>query len=158
MLCEQGGGKPRPYKVGRARRLPSATAIGGKKTMSTREELEKRRSSLPAAKQFLLEKRKQKIASLGERADVIARRPLGVPVPASFAQQRFWFLHQLQPDNTAYNEIRTFRAPMQLDSDVLKRALLEVMRRHEILRTTFSFKDGKLQQLVHAYEGASAAF
>src|SRR5579885_776439 len=96
------------------------------KTMSTREELEKRRSSLPAAKQFLLEKRKQKIASLGESADVIARRPLGVPVPASFAQQRFWFLHQLQPDNTAYNEIRTFRAPMQLDSDVLKRALLEV--------------------------------
>lgn len=126
--------------------------------MSTREELEKRRSSLPAAKQFLLEKRKQKIASLGERADVIAQRPLGVPVPASFAQQRFWFLHQLQPDNTAYNEVRTFRAPMQLDSDVLKRALLEVMRRHEILRTTFSFKDGKLQQLVHAYEEASAAF
>ena len=125
--------------------------------MPTREELEKRRSSLPAAKQFLLEKRKQKIAALGKSADIIPRRPLDVPVPASFAQQRFWFLHQLQPDNTAYNEIRTFRAPMQLDIQLLKRALLEVMRRHEILRTTFAFKDSRLQQIVQPYEDAAAA-
>lgn len=123
---------------------------------TTREELEKRRSSLPAAKQFLLEKRKQKIASLGESANTIPQRPQDAPIPASFAQQRFWFLQQLKPDNTAYNEIRMFRTPMQLDAHILKLALLELMRRHEILRTTFTFKDDQLQQIIQPYEDAAA--
>lgn len=124
--------------------------------MTTREELEKRRSGLSAAKQMLLEKRKQRIASLTDQADRIPRRPEGVVVPASFAQQRFWFIHQLKPDNSAYNEIKTFRAAQQLDEQVLRRALLELMRRHEILRSTFAFVDGQLQQLVHPYPEAEA--
>src|SRR5262249_7220831 len=61
-------------------------------------------------------------------------------------------IHQLKPDNTAYNEIRTFRATTQLDGPSIKRALLELMRRHEILRSNVVFLDGQLQQIVHPYE------
>lgn len=123
--------------------------------MSTREELEQRRFSLSTAKQILLEKRRQSIAALEERPDSIPRRPQGVSAPASFAQQRFWFLHQLEPGNTAYNEIRTSRLSIQLDVDVMKRVLLEILRRHEILRSNFEFRDGQVQQIVHSYEDAA---
>jgi len=125
--------------------------------MTTREELEKRRSGLSAAKQVLLEKRKQRLASMAEQADRIPRRPPHAPVPASFAQQRFWFIHQLKPDNTAYNEIKTFHVDQPLDERVVRRALLELMQRHEILRSTFAFADGQLQQVVHPYEEAIAS-
>jgi acyl carrier protein len=133
----------------------SSEIVGGEK-MTTREELEKRRSGLSAAKQVLLEKRKQRLASLAEQADRIPRRPSDAPVPASFAQQRFWFIHQLKPDNSAYHEIKTFRAAHQLDEQVLRRALAELMRRHEILRSTFAFVDGHLQQIVHPFAEAVA--
>ncbi|HEY1349382.1 MAG TPA: condensation domain-containing protein [Ktedonobacteraceae bacterium] len=122
--------------------------------MTTKEELEKRRSGLSAAKQVLLEKRKQRIASLAEHAERIPRRPAGAVVPASFAQQRFWFIHQLKPENSAYNEIKTFRSPVPLDEQALRGALSELMRRHEILRSNFAFGDGQLQQIVHPFAQA----
>jgi acyl carrier protein len=124
--------------------------------MTAKEELEKRRSGLSAAKQVLLEKRKQRIASLAEHAESIPRRPAGAPVPASFAQQRFWFIHQLKPENTAYNEIKTLRSPLPLAEQALKGALGELMRRHEILRSNFAFVDGQLQQIVHPFPQAQA--
>lgn len=123
--------------------------------MTTREELDRRRSGLSAAKQVLLEKRKHRIASLAEQADRIPRRPVDAPAPASFAQQRFWFIHQLKPENSAYNEMKTFRATGPLDEGILRRALLELMRRHEILRTSFALADGQLQQVVHPYAQAA---
>ena len=123
--------------------------------MPTREELEQRRFSLSAAKQVLLEKRRQSIATLEARADRIPRRPRGVLAPASFAQQRFWFLHQLEPGNTAYHEVRTSRFNARLDADVLKRVLLEILNRHEILRSNFAFRDGQVQQIVHPYARAA---
>jgi hypothetical protein len=124
--------------------------------MSTKEELEQRRSSLSAAKQALLEKRRQSIAAMEERLDGIPLRPQNAPAPASFAQQRFWFMHQLEPGNTAYNEVRSSRLNTRLDAQIMKRVLLEIMRRHEILRTHFEFKDGQVQQIVHSYEDAAA--
>lgn len=125
--------------------------------MAIREELEQRRSNLSAAKQVLLEKRRQSIAAMGEHLDIILPRPPDAPAPASFAQQRFWFMHQLEPGNTAYNEVKTSRFKMQLDAHILKRALLEMMRRHEVLRCHFEFRDGQVQQIVHSYEEAAAA-
>src|SRR5579885_392150 len=109
--------------------------------MATKEELEQRRSNLSAAKQVLLEKRRQSITAMGENLDVILPRPEGALAPASFAQQRFWFMHQLEPGNTAYNEVKTSRLQTQLDAHVLKRVLLEIMRRHEVLRSNFALRD-----------------
>ncbi|MBV9356659.1 MAG: non-ribosomal peptide synthetase, partial [Chloroflexi bacterium] len=66
----------------------------------------------------------------------------------SFAQQRLWFLQQLDPESSAYNESEAFRLVGRLDFAVLVRAIRELLRRHDILRTTFCH-DGELRQIVH---------
>ncbi|HVR99578.1 MAG TPA: condensation domain-containing protein, partial [Thermoanaerobaculia bacterium] len=63
------------------------------------------------------------------------RDPLGCPL--SFAQQRLWFLEQLEPGSAAYNVPLTVRLLGRLERPVLGAALDEVVRRHESLRTTF---------------------
>ena len=68
------------------------------------------------------------------------------PLPLSFAQQRLWFLNQLEPDNTAYNMPSAIRISGDLRVDVLERVFSEILRRHEILRTVYrEFDDTQLQ-------------
>jgi amino acid adenylation domain-containing protein/thioester reductase-like protein len=62
--------------------------------------------------------------------------------PLSFGQERIWFLDQLTPANAAYCETVSGRLIADLSVRVLTRALNEVVRRHEILRTTFGEADG----------------
>jgi amino acid adenylation domain-containing protein len=69
-------------------------------------------------------------------------------MPASFAQQRLWFLDQLEPGSTAYNMSEVFRLKGKLDVRALERSLVEVISRHGTLRTTFTFAEGKLFQVV----------
>jgi len=57
-------------------------------------------------------------------------------LPLSFAQQRLWFLHQLEPESIAYNIPAVLLITGKLDSDVLQRSLAEIVRRHEVLRTS----------------------
>jgi acyl carrier protein len=85
----------------------------------------------------------------GTPAPPIMRVDRSAPLPASFAQQRLWFLDQLQPGSPAYNIPTAVRLEGRLDVDALRRALSEVVRRHEILRTTFT-TDGGLPQPVIA--------
>ncbi|TSC19392.1 condensation domain-containing protein, partial [Corallococcus sp. Z5C101001] len=59
------------------------------------------------------------------------------PLPLSFAQQRLWFIDQLEPGTALYNVPVAVRLEGTLRQDVLERALGEVVRRHEALRTTF---------------------
>ena len=61
--------------------------------------------------------------------------------PLSFAQQRLWFLHQMDPSNAAYNMPLAFRLSGQLEVEALQWSLDEIVRRHEILRTTFDVLD-----------------
>src|SRR4030088_2028813 len=68
--------------------------------------------------------------------------------PASFAQQRLWFLDQLEPGTAAYNLPRAFRITGPLDLNVLTRAFEAVMRRHESLRTVFDSVEGQARQIV----------
>src|ERR1700704_1024458 len=71
-----------------------------------------------------------------------------VAFPASFAQQRLWFLDQLEPGTAAYNLARAFRITGPLDVTALSLALDAVVRRHESLRTVFDSVDGDTRQIV----------
>src|SRR5258708_29467755 len=68
--------------------------------------------------------------------------------PATFAQERVWFLEQLQPGGTSYLIPWSLRLSGNLDPEALQRSLNEITRRHEILRTTFFWKDGAPAQVV----------
>ncbi|MEW5927747.1 MAG: non-ribosomal peptide synthase/polyketide synthase [Gemmatimonadota bacterium] len=72
----------------------------------------------------------------------------GSPLPLSFAQQRLWFIHQLEPGSAAYNMPFPLRVSGALALDALERALTAVVRRHESLRTVFPERDGEPVQLV----------
>src|SRR5712664_1391025 len=60
------------------------------------------------------------------------------PLPASFAQQRLWFLDQLAPGNPFYNEFIGLPLKVPVHAGVLEKSLNEIVRRHEALRTTFA--------------------
>ncbi|MDF0674711.1 MAG: amino acid adenylation domain-containing protein [Nitrospira sp.] len=70
------------------------------------------------------------------------------PLPASFAQQRLWFLAQLEPDSPFYNLPAGFRLLGRLDVDLLTAGLNQVIGRHEALRTVFQETDGQPTQVV----------
>ena len=69
------------------------------------------------------------------------------PIPLSFAQQRLWFLDQLEPGIPVYNRPIVLRFTGNLDIEVLDRCLNEIVRRHGILRTTFPAVDGVPNQV-----------
>jgi hypothetical protein len=71
----------------------------------------------------------------------LIRRDSG-PGPLSFSQQRLWFLDQLHPGNSAYNVYRAVRINGALDKQALERSVQEIVRRHEILRTTIGVERG----------------
>ncbi|HEV2733633.1 MAG TPA: condensation domain-containing protein, partial [Longimicrobiaceae bacterium] len=77
-------------------------------------------------------------------------RPRGEdgPAPLSFAQQRLWFLDRMEPGNPAYNIPIFLRLRGRLDAGALRRALGEVVRRHEALRTRFDSDGGEPTQRV----------
>ncbi len=70
------------------------------------------------------------------------------PLPLSFAQQRLWFIEQLEPGNPAYNVPSVLRLRGTLDVRALERALGELVRRHEALRTVFAEHGGEAVQRV----------
>ena len=69
--------------------------------------------------------------------------------PASFAQERIWFLQKLDPGSPVYNIAGAVRLNGDLDQEALKSALKEIVRRHEILRTSFVEINGQPFQKVH---------
>jgi amino acid adenylation domain-containing protein len=71
-----------------------------------------------------------------------------VELPLSFAQQRLWFLHHLSPDSRSYNVLVSLRLNGSLNIAVLEQSLNELVRRHEVLRTTFPTVEGKPVQLI----------
>jgi len=70
------------------------------------------------------------------------------PLPASFGQQRLWFLAQLYPGSPSYNEPIVIRAHEPIDVVTLERCLTEIVRRHEAWRTVFFSRDGQVYQRV----------
>jgi amino acid adenylation domain-containing protein len=78
----------------------------------------------------------------------IPRRQKGVDAPLSFAQQRLWFLHQLEPTNAAYQLPLSHWLEGPLNVAALEASINEIIRRHEALRTTFRERDGAAVQIV----------
>jgi amino acid adenylation domain-containing protein len=66
-----------------------------------------------------------------------------VPLPLSFAQERLWFLAQLEPENPFYNTPFAFRLIGSLDREALRAAMASLVERHEVLRTAFLNEAGR---------------
>ena len=81
-------------------------------------------------------------------AEGIPRRPQGQSAVLSFAQQRLWWLDQLDPGNLQYNVSSSHYWLGPLQAPVLAGALVAIQQRHEALRTTFREVDGEPVQVV----------
>ncbi|MBE9185474.1 amino acid adenylation domain-containing protein [Microcoleus sp. LEGE 07076] len=68
--------------------------------------------------------------------------------PASFAQQRLWFLDQFAPENPFYNVVTALRLTGSLNLTALEQTFNEIVRRHETLRTTFAAVSGQPMQII----------
>jgi amino acid adenylation domain-containing protein len=104
------------------------------------------------------------VAELAERVEEIRRAgaPVLPPVvptertgalPLSFAQERLWFLDRLQPGSASYNVPQALRLGGVLDRAALERALGEIVRRHEALRTVFGEVQGSPVQVIEPFAG-----
>ncbi len=112
--------------------------------MSEPNALSGQKSNLSPTKQALFEKwMRGKFTDQG-----IPRRSQKNPAPLSFAQERLWFLDQLQPGQSLYNEPYAFHLQGSLNVTVLVQSLKEIVQRHEILRTNFIMVDGQPFQVI----------
>jgi hypothetical protein len=69
-------------------------------------------------------------------------------LPLSYAQQRLWFVHQLDPASIAYSMPFSLRLLGKLDTNALQWSLQEIVQRHEVLRTTFPSVEGRPMQMI----------
>ena len=83
-----------------------------------------------------------------EQASDIKKSQRSATLPLSFAQERLWFLDQLEPGNPVYNIPIVLRMRGPLDRFVLERSLIEIIQRHESLRTLFVDQQGKPNQVI----------
>ncbi|MBH8561819.1 amino acid adenylation domain-containing protein [Nostoc sp. CENA67] len=88
--------------------------------------------------------------NMGEKQQVSPIKPVvrNGKLPLSFAQQRLWFLDQLEPDNSTYNLSLCVRLQGVLNIAALEHSLNEIVRRHEVLRTTFTAVNGQPVQII----------
>src|SRR4051794_21171514 len=75
--------------------------------------------------------------------------------PTSFAQERLWFIDRLERGSAVYNLSVARRVGGALDEAALERALGEIVRRHEALRTVFAEVDGSPVQVIAPFGGFS---
>ncbi|HEV7516109.1 MAG TPA: condensation domain-containing protein, partial [Thermoanaerobaculia bacterium] len=98
-------------------------------------------------RQLLLQRLKEKKRERLGAEDAIPRRGLGT-APLSFAQQRLWFLEQLEPGNARFNILTAVRIQGEIDPPTFARALDAVVERHESLRTRFESRNGQPAQHI----------
>src|SRR6267378_4756672 len=106
-------------------------------------------SQLSDAKRVLFDRYSKGRVSSGPK---IGRRPQGVQAPLSLVQEQLYFRDlEFAGNPPLYNECVTVRMLGPLDSDVLERSFNEIVRRHEVWRTSFETKDGQPVQIVHPH-------
>jgi surfactin family lipopeptide synthetase A len=106
-------------------------------------------SQLSDAKRVLFDRYSKGRVSSGHK---IGRRPQGIPAPLSLVQEQLYFRElQFAGNPPLYNECVTVRMLGALDADVLERSFNEIIRRHELWRTSFETKAGQPVQIVHPH-------
>jgi amino acid adenylation domain-containing protein len=104
----------------------------------------------PEKRELLLrrlgKKRAAQATATPETISAQKKRPERIPL--SFTQQRLWFIHQLDPKSHSYNMPRALRLRGRLDVAALERSLNEIVRRHEVLRTSYPTVDNEAVQHV----------
>jgi len=115
---------------------------------TNKEEILRLKSKLSPTKQALLEKRLRGEVKLDSKSNIISRRSSTAPQPLSFAQQRLWFLQQLEPDNPFYNEHFATQLTGSLEVAAFGQSLNQMVQRHEALRTTFKMLDEQPVQII----------
>jgi amino acid adenylation domain-containing protein len=88
------------------------------------------------------------VSQPGDSSPVLVRVDRSAPIAATYAQQRLWFLDQLQPGVPNYNLSDRIEIHHEIDIAALQRAVTELVRRHEVLRTSFPAVNGVPVQLI----------
>jgi amino acid adenylation domain-containing protein len=112
------------------------------------DDLQQREAGLSPAKRALLERWQRGAFGGAAREETIERRRERGPAELSFAQLRLWMLAQLVPDNPFYSATAALRLEGRLDVAALRQSAAEIVRRHQVLRTTFVSIDGEPRQQV----------
>ncbi|MEM8778136.1 MAG: amino acid adenylation domain-containing protein, partial [Cyanobacteria bacterium P01_G01_bin.49] len=119
------------------------------------QDLSHQIANLSPEQRALFDKRlKQKnIKHSSSQTQTIPKRQASAVIPLSFAQQRLWFIQQLEPENNSYNVPSAFRLKGKLQIEALERTLNQIVQRHEMLRTTFATdSDRQPIQVVKPFE------
>ncbi|MEH1791282.1 amino acid adenylation domain-containing protein [Nostoc sp.] len=91
----------------------------------------------------------QQVQDLELAAPPILPRTGNAELPLSYAQQRLWFLDQFEPNSASYNIPFGLRLVGTLNVAALEQSLIEIIYRHEALRTNFITVDGQASQIIH---------
>ncbi|MER8904316.1 amino acid adenylation domain-containing protein [Mesorhizobium sp. M0772] len=112
------------------------------------EALSKRISALSPAKRALW---RQRAAITRDTSPYDRLEPdPSAALTLSFAQERLWVLHQMDPSGFAYNEFQAYKVYGSLDFALFDRSIDAIIQRHDVLRTGFSMIDGRLVATLHS--------
>jgi amino acid adenylation domain-containing protein len=111
-------------------------------------DITERIAGLSPERRELLTRLLQKQGVKTTRLPIAPRKSANGEAPLSFAQQRLWFLDQLEPGSSFYNIFDTLSFDEPLNITALEESLNEIVRRHEVLRTTFRVVDRQPVQII----------
>ena len=111
-------------------------------------DLEERIARLSPAKLALLERRLEKTRPDGRHETAVPGGPARERAPLSFAQERLWFLDQMEPERGIYNLPELMLLPDPVDPGLIEESLLLLVERHGALRTRFVVEDGNPVQVI----------
>src|SRR5215510_5698999 len=114
--------------------------------MSTVTREDRLKNLSPEKRALLLQKIRAGVAT--RHGSSIPRRAAQETAPLSFAQQRLWFLDQLEPGKSYYNLSFALKLEGLLDLPALEASVNEIIRRHEILRARFTTRAGEAVQVI----------
>ncbi len=105
-------------------------------------------NTLSPTKRALLEMLLKQKGLAAQHVETIPRQSHAGTYELSFAQQRLWFLNQMQPGSPFYNTPVAIRLAGRLDVGAFEQSLNEITKRHATLRTTFQLSEGRPVQVV----------